>query len=55
MREQESSQLQASTLRNHDVEETAKNGSQRALDAAGAETKLRPMRTICLSECVIPE
>jgi hypothetical protein len=55
MSEQELSQVQTSMLASKDVEETGSGESQQARDDASSETKLRAMRTICLSECAIAE
>lgn len=55
MSEQELLQGPTSIIASYDVEETVSDEPQRAVDDAGTQTKLRAMRTICLTECAIPE
>jgi hypothetical protein len=52
MSEQELSQVHTSMLASDEIEEAASGEPERALDDA-VETKVRAMRTICLSECAI--
>lgn len=55
MREPEQIQPQGSVLPNYRLEEDTPEEPDRHLDDPGAETKLRAMRTISLSDCSIPE
>jgi len=55
MKERALIQTQVSTQPCHDVEKVEPVELRPTTEHNGAETKLRPIRTICLSECVIPE
>jgi hypothetical protein len=55
MKELELLQAEASTLHSHDVEASEPVESRPKSENAGAEVRLRPIRTMSLAECAIPE
>jgi hypothetical protein len=55
MKQQELSHSEILILANYDVEDLEPLEPRRPVEDSDAHAKLRPMRTICLGDCAIPE